>query len=55
MNTTTVELAETRGAADMALQLFLAAAHAASEVEGLDDLAYELVEQALPFFKGLHA
>ena len=56
VNTTTVELAETRGAADMALQLFLTAAHAATEVDGLDDLAYELFEQVLPMFvaDGLH-
>ena len=47
VNSTTVELAETRGAADMALQLFLTAAHAATEVDGLDDLAYELFEQVL--------
>ena len=55
MNTTTVELAETRGAADMALQLFLTAAHAASEIDGLDDLAYELFEQATPYSNGVHA
>ena len=45
INTMTSELSETRGAADMALQLFLTAAEAACEVQGLDDLAYELFEQ----------
>ena len=44
--TTCAELGETRGAAELALQLFLTAAGAACEVPGLQDIAYELFEQA---------
>ena len=43
--TTATALGETRGAAELALQLFLAAAGAACEVPGLEDIAYELFEQ----------
>ena len=43
--TTATELGETRGAAELALQLFLTAAGQACEVPGLEDIAYELFEQ----------
>ena len=45
MITTATALGETHGAAELALQLFLAAAGAACEVPGLEDIAYELFEQ----------
>ena len=42
------QLAEAGEAAEMALQLFLSAAHAASEHARLELIAYEFFEQARP-------
>ncbi|KAK9803789.1 hypothetical protein WJX73_008689 [Symbiochloris irregularis] len=47
----TAQLAEAGGAAEMALQLFLAAAQAASDEAHLDVIAYEFFEQAFIIYE----